>query len=61
MRMLIMRSIKRLLANDGLTRELIINPQDEQEKNHQADDDDSLIVLCYNEKILTKNLAELEV
>ncbi len=53
--------IKKLLANDGLTRELIINPRDEVEKKHQADDDDSLIVLCYDEKILSQNLARLQV
>ncbi len=53
--------IKRLLAADGLTRELIINPRDEIEKKHQADNDDSLIVLCYDEKMLSQNLARLQV
>ncbi len=53
--------IKRLLTGDNLTREIIINPQNEIENKHEADADDGLIVLCSSEKVLRKKIRDLEI
>ncbi|MEM7038286.1 MAG: hypothetical protein AAF570_14980, partial [Bacteroidota bacterium] len=48
-----------LLENDGLQRQIIVNPISDAEINRQADDDDQLIVFAKNGNELRKNLAKV--
>jgi hypothetical protein len=50
--------IERLKIEKELTRQFIVNPNKENPKeyNYKTDDDDQLIVLCENGKII-KNIA----
>lgn len=44
------------------TKAIILSSQNEIEKNHKTDADDSLIVLCCaNEKVFRKNIKKVEI
>lgn len=54
--------IKELLEKEenGITRDVIVNPTDEIERNRKTDADDHLIVLALNVKMLRKGIKELQ-
>ena len=53
--------IKHLLKEkeNGLTRDIIVNPIDPKERNRPVDEDDHLIVLAKNYKLIEKGIREL--
>ena len=51
--------ISRLLREDGLDHDLIVNPISEGEVKRPVDHDDVLIVLCESEKELRQRISEL--
>jgi Trk K+ transport system NAD-binding subunit len=55
--------IERLLKEkeNGITRDIIVNPIDEIERNRPVDDDDQLIVLTYNYKMLKESVKKLKI
>ncbi|WP_156168928.1 TrkA-related ion transporter [Kordia jejudonensis] len=44
--------LQKLLEKDHLTKQIIVNPTDEIEKNRPVDNDDQLIVFCTSAKVL---------
>jgi len=54
--------IKNLLQEkeNGIARDIILNPVNEIEKNRKTDDNDHLIVLALNVKMLRKGISELK-
>ncbi len=48
-----------LLEEDGLTRDIIINPTNKKEKERRVDDDDHLIVIATSMKVIKEGLKKL--